>query len=147
MNTTDVRTVDSADVYVDDQPVATLIRLPDRVRLEYLDNAATDIATSLQRSTPIVETHAPGALPPFFSGLLPEGRRLSALRNVVKTSADDEFSLLLAVGHDTIGNVSIVPSGSPRDEPSINPVVIADQSSAIWSRTRHSSPKRVASVD
>ena len=36
------------------------------------------------------------ALPPFFSGLLPEGRRLTALRQAVKTSADDELSLLLA---------------------------------------------------
>jgi len=36
-----------------------------------------------------------GALPSYFSGLLPEGRRLGALRRAVKTSADDELSLLL----------------------------------------------------
>jgi serine/threonine-protein kinase HipA len=58
-----------------------------------------------------VVTHAPGALPPFFSGLLPEGRRLTALRGAVKTSADDELTLLLAVGGDAVGDVQIVPEG------------------------------------
>ena len=29
----------------------------------------------------------------------------------MKTSADDELSLLLAVGEDTVGNVSVVPAG------------------------------------
>jgi serine/threonine-protein kinase HipA len=52
-----------------------------------------------------------GAVPPFFAGLLPEGRRLSALRRAVKTSADDELSLLLAIGRDTIGDVQVVPTG------------------------------------
>jgi len=49
-----------------------------------------------------------GALPAYFAGLLPEGRRLSALRRAVKTSADDELSLLLAVGADAIGDVQVV---------------------------------------
>ena len=44
--------------------------------------------------------------------LLPEGRRLGALRRAVKTSADDELSLLLAVGADAIGDVQVVPSGT-----------------------------------
>ena len=33
----------------------------------------------------------------LFAGLLPEGRRLGALRRAVKTSADDDLTLLLAV--------------------------------------------------
>lgn len=53
-----------------------------------------------------------GALPPFFTGLLPEGRRLTALRQDVGTSADDEFSLLLAVGTNLIGDVTVVPQGT-----------------------------------
>ena len=32
-------------------------------------------------------------LPPFFAGLLPEGRRLNALIDKIKTSKDDLFSL------------------------------------------------------
>ena len=65
-----------------------------------------------------------GALPPFFSGLLPEGRRLSALRAAVKTSADDELSLLLAVGDDPVGDVRILAAGT--DPAEIGPTVVAD---------------------
>ncbi|HHU66493.1 MAG TPA: hypothetical protein GXZ33_01375 [Corynebacterium sp.] len=42
--------------------------------------------------------------------MLPEGRRLTALRTAVKTSADDEFSLLLAVGRI---RQELSPSSSP----------------------------------
>ncbi len=63
--------------------------------------------------------HGGGALPPFFAGLLPEGRRLNAIVRATKTSADDELTLLLAVGEDTVGDVQVVPdtgemSGSSR---------------------------------
>lgn len=47
-------------------------------------------------------------MPAFFAGLLPEGRRLSALRRAVKISADDELGLLLEVGADLVGNVSVI---------------------------------------
>lgn len=46
-------------------------------------------------------------LPPFFAGLLPEGRRLSALINKIKTSPDDLFSLFAAVGTDCIGDIYV----------------------------------------
>lgn len=58
---------------------------------------------------------AAGALPPFFTGLLPEGRRLSAIRRAAKTSADDELTLLLAVGADTVGDVQIFAAGVQPD--------------------------------
>lgn len=51
-------------------------------------------------------------MPPFFTGLLPEGRRLRAIRSAVKTSADDELTLLLAVGGDTVGDVQVLPWGT-----------------------------------
>lgn len=54
---------------------------------------------------------AAGAVPPFFAGLLPEGRRLAAVRAAIKTSADDDFSLLLATAHDAIGDVQVIPVG------------------------------------
>lgn len=57
-----------------------------------------------------------GAVPPFFAGLLPEGRRLTALRRAVKTSADDELSLLLAVGSDAVGDVSVLAGGTTPEE-------------------------------
>jgi serine/threonine-protein kinase HipA len=42
---------------------------------------------------------------------LPEGRRLDVLITQIKTSADDELSLLLAIGADAVGNVEVLPEG------------------------------------
>lgn len=77
---------------------------------EWVDSGRAPIATTLPVSSEPVITAA-GALPPFFSGLLPEGRRLSALRRATKTSPDDELTLLLAVGGDTVGDVRVVADG------------------------------------
>lgn len=57
-------------------------------------------------------------LPPFFAGLIPEGTRRRALRQAVRTTDDDELSLLLAVGNELPGDVQIVPAGeAPRPLP------------------------------
>jgi serine/threonine-protein kinase HipA len=56
-----------------------------------------------------------GAAPPYFTGLLPEGRRLNALRRSIKTSADDDLSLLIAAGGNPVGDVQIVGHGEPLD--------------------------------
>jgi serine/threonine-protein kinase HipA len=58
---------------------------------------------------------AAGAAPPYFTGLLPEGRRLNALRCSIKTSADDDLSLLIAAGGNPVGDVQIVGHGEPLD--------------------------------
>jgi serine/threonine-protein kinase HipA len=77
---------------------------------EWIRSGAAPVATTLPvTSEPVVRPG--GALPAYFTGLLPEGRRLGALRRAVKTSADDELSLLLAVGADAIGDVQVVPPG------------------------------------
>ena len=47
----------------------------------------------------------------FFACLLPEGLRLRALVRICKTSEDDLFSLLIAAGPDTVGDVSVVRAG------------------------------------
>ena len=115
----DLPRVTEADVYKAGRLAARLRRLPDRVELtyepEYVDGYGVPVATTLP-VTPDPVTSPAGAVPPFFAGLLPEGRRLSALRRAVKTSADDELSLLLAVGRDTIGDVQVVPTGEPPEE-------------------------------
>lgn len=46
-------------------------------------------------------------LPPFFAGLLPEGRRLNALISKIKTAKDDLFSIFAAVGTDCIGDIYV----------------------------------------
>ncbi len=106
-----------ADVYKAGVPAATLERFDDRVEFRYLDDYGGEpVASTLPVSSePVV---APARqLPPFFTGLLPEGRRLTALRRVLKVSADDELSQLLAVGGDTIGDVQIVPHGAAPERP------------------------------
>ncbi|MDO5627152.1 MAG: HipA domain-containing protein [Mobilicoccus sp.] len=111
----DPRHVEGADVLIGDTPAATLRRRDGGIdftyRAEHLAANGRAVATSLPLTDEPVRTLG-GALPPFFSGLLPEGRRLSGLRAAVKTSADDELSLLLAVGEDPVGDVRVVPEGT-----------------------------------
>jgi serine/threonine-protein kinase HipA len=125
----DPRSIDVADVYKGDEPVGVLRRSIDSVEFEYLDAASVDLATTLPRHLGTVRTHAAGALPAFFAGLLPEGRRLSALRAAIKTSADDDFSLLIAVGNDCVGDVSIAAKGSNLDAGASAPGVLIEDPS------------------
>jgi len=121
--------VRSADVHKAGRRAATLERGDDGTTRfaylpEYLAAEHGAVATTLPLSEEPVVTWA-GAVPPFFAGLLPEGRRLTGLRQAVKTSADDELSLLLAVGRDTIGDVQVVPDG---EEPvPVEPLVVVDR--------------------
>ncbi|MGL4176106.1 MAG: type II toxin-antitoxin system HipA family toxin [Dermatophilaceae bacterium] len=109
----DVR-VSDADVYKQGTLAARLQRRPGEVVFsydpEYLTAGLPAVATSLPLTPEPVVVRA-GGVPPYFAGLLPEGRRLSGLRRAVKTSADDELGLLLAVGRDPVGDVQVVPSG------------------------------------
>lgn len=107
-------TIDTADVYKSGVLAARLERTPQGVALTYLDGYRTSGRPPIASTLPIRD--APritpaGAVPPYLAGLLPEGRRLSALRRSVKTSADDELSLLVAIGTDTIGDVQVTESG------------------------------------
>lgn len=114
-----LRNVKKADVYKQGRLAATLERIPEGIKFQYLqtwlDESGPAVASTLPlTSSPIVRMG--GALPAYFSGLLPEGRRLGALRREIKTSADDELSLLLGVGSDVVGDVQIVPAESKIEE-------------------------------
>lgn len=80
----------------------------------YLAGGGPAVATSLPLTAEPVLSAA-GAAPPYFTGLLPEGRRLNALRRSIKTSADDDLSLLIAAGGNPVGDVQIVGHGEPPD--------------------------------
>jgi serine/threonine-protein kinase HipA len=107
--------VERAAVHKGGELAAYLTRTPAGVEFaytpEWVRNEGPAVATTLPvRREPALSVG--GAVPAFFAGLLPEGRRLTALRRAVKTSADDELSLLLAVGSDPVGDVQVVPEGA-----------------------------------
>ena len=114
----ELRRVDRAAVFKKRVRAAELRREPHGVELVYDDAYLAAGGASLASTLPLRRepfVTAAGALPPYLSGLLPEGRRLSALRTAVKTSAD-ELSLLLAVGADAVGDVQVVPAGVEPEE-------------------------------
>ncbi|NUT37195.1 MAG: type II toxin-antitoxin system HipA family toxin [Hamadaea sp.] len=106
--------VETADVYKRDALAGHLTRSQGGVEFSYsrsyMDTGGPAVATSLPVSPEPTFSPA-GAVPPFFANLLPEGRRLTALRRAVKTSADDDLTLLLAVGADLPGDVVVLPAG------------------------------------
>jgi len=117
----DLRFVRSADVYKNGLLAGQLARTGQggvrfSYRADYLAGGHPSVAVSLPLSEAAVEA-AGGALPAFFAGLLPEGHRLTVLKNATKTSFDDELTLLLAVGSDVPGDVQVVPAGEPPAEP------------------------------
>ncbi len=119
--TIDIREIDSADVYIGEVLAARMTRQDgDRVSFDYLADHSPmparvrdqSVSWSLLRSAdePVITTG--GAVPAFFAGLLPEGVRLGIVTNAMKTSADDHFTLLLAIGADTVGNIRVYPRGT-----------------------------------
>ncbi|WP_426997380.1 type II toxin-antitoxin system HipA family toxin [Pseudarthrobacter sp. N5] len=107
-----------ADVYKRGVLAARLERHSGGTRFSYLpaylEAGRPAVASSLPLTgEPVLS--AAGAAPPYFTGLLPEGRRLNALRRSIKTSADDDLSLLIAAGGNPVGDVQIVGHGEPLD--------------------------------
>jgi serine/threonine-protein kinase HipA len=55
--------------------------------------------------------------PPFFEGLLPEGRQLEALLRTEKLDRNDLMGQLLAVGEDVVGSVQIIKVDESPSQP------------------------------
>lgn len=121
MTTLDFRAIDVADVYKGERMAGRLIREGTDVVYRYdaaylADPMTSPLAWTLPKERG--ETRVTGeSVPPFFAGLLPEGMRLRAVVLGARTSEDDHFTLLLAVGQDAIGDVRVVPSGDTLAEP------------------------------
>jgi serine/threonine-protein kinase HipA len=112
----DLRQLKRADVYKQGRLAATLTRTAAGVEFAYLPEWLADGRPAVASTLPLQPDRVlspGGAVPAYFAGLLPEGRRLTALRRAVKTSADDELSLLLAVGSDAVGDVQVLPADAP----------------------------------
>ena len=109
--------VEKADVYKGAHLAAHLTRSDAGVRFEYTPEYLASELPRIAHTLPKIEEPkivASGGIPSFFAGLLPEGRRLHALQRAIKTSADDELSLLLAIGEDVVGDVKVMPHGDPQ---------------------------------
>jgi serine/threonine-protein kinase HipA len=126
--------VAEADVYKAGILAARLTKTPAGVKFAYLDHYLSEsgdqhraIATTLPLRDQTLITQS-GAVPPFFAGLLPEGRRLTQLRRRIKTSVDDELSLLVAVGQETVGDVQVVPRDTEPGIPGQPAPVLTDPS-------------------
>ncbi|GAA5190701.1 type II toxin-antitoxin system HipA family toxin [Arthrobacter gyeryongensis] len=108
-----------ADVYKQGVLAARIERHEGGTRFSYLprylESGGPAVATTLPLTRDAVFTPS-GAVPPYFTGLLPEGRRLNSLRRAVKASADDELALLMGAGGDAVGDVQTVPHGEPPTE-------------------------------
>ncbi|MGO4807508.1 type II toxin-antitoxin system HipA family toxin [Arthrobacter sp. 2MCAF15] len=107
-----------ADIYKAGVLAARLERHDGGTRFSYLPAYLASGGPAVASSLPLTADpvlSAAGAAPPYFTGLLPEGRRLNALRRSVKTSVDDELSLLIAAGANPVGDVQIVGHGEKLD--------------------------------
>jgi HipA-like protein len=148
----DLRDVNDADVYLNDEIVASLTRLPgDEVRFAYNSKSQTPGLSARDRSVswsllingnyPLTTTG--GAVPPFFAGLLPEGVRLGVVTSSTKTSADDHLTLLLAIGADTIAMFAFCrrapshPRAPQCSNPTVTPTFVRFSNAlrAQWTRT------------
>lgn len=112
----DFRHVEAADVYKQGILAARLSRTGESTHFSYLPDYLAEadlpaVAFSLPKSPEPVVMNA-GALPAFFAGLLPEGLRLLAIQTATRTSLDDQLTLLLAVGGETIGDVQLAVAGT-----------------------------------
>lgn len=102
----------TADVFVHDHPAGRLV--------EEAPGRAYTFAYAPGYDGPPVSLTMPvreapyrfDRFPPFFDGLLPEGWQLEALLKRAKLDRHDRMGQLLAVGADTIGAVTVLPSGA-----------------------------------
>lgn len=104
----------SANVYKRGALAARIEREREQTRFSYLPGYLKTGGGAVATTLPLAgepRLTPPGSVPPYFAGLLPEGRRLTALARHLKISLDDEFALLAAVGTNAIGDVSVVKEG------------------------------------
>ncbi|HWL43166.1 MAG TPA: HipA domain-containing protein [Ilumatobacter sp.] len=114
MKLDELPSLDAADVFIGATRVAQLTTDGTFTRFRYLPETPDSlaVATTLPVGNEQPVTTPGRAVPPYFAGLLPEGRRLSALRTAIKTSADDDLSLLVAAGDAPVGRVRVAAAGT-----------------------------------
>jgi len=110
--------VRSLDVYLGDLLVAEVTTPRSaKMTLTYRDEAVERFgpgAMALSASLPVrPERYSPSEVAPFLEGLLPDGWARGGLERRFDVHRVDSFSLLVAVGRECAGAVSLVPAGEP----------------------------------
>lgn len=111
MSKDDPKSIDKLVILKKGQQAGALERTKEGVRFvydqDYLDDKdSSDLSFHLSKKRKVYELKGDN-LPPYFAGLLPEGKRFKALVKTLKTSEDDLFTLFAAIGHNTTGDVKI----------------------------------------
>ncbi len=101
-----------AKVFVNNSEAGTLteVNFHKMYRFEYLPGySGAPVSLTISDKTRVYEYDT---FPSFFDGLLPEGFQLDGLLKFGKIDRNDQFSQLIAVGADMVGNVTIkeIPS-------------------------------------
>ena len=102
----------SADVYYKDLKAGILRKTDEGFEFIYNDNYLHNkYSVPISATMPLTKKRFFLAeLFPFFENLLPEGFLLDLITSKLKIDKNDKFGLLLQIGEDTIGAVSILPS-------------------------------------
>jgi serine/threonine-protein kinase HipA len=127
-----------ADVYQGDLLVARIARTDTGSRLEFEPAVLTSppsfpgrLAWKLPYTAePVVQVG--DNVHPFFANLLPEGARLALLLESVRVAKDDFLGLLLEVGWDAVGDVAVVPHGTPAGKPAALPEPKPISELSLW---------------
>ena len=96
-----------AKVFVNNSEAGTLteVNFRKRYRFEYMPGySEAPVSLTMPDKNKIYESDT---FPSFFDGLLPEGFQLDGLLKFGKIDRNDQFSQLIAVGADMVGNVTI----------------------------------------
>jgi len=96
-----------ADVFMHDIHAGVLEEISPRTAFRFTYDP-TYVGPPVSLTAPVrPEPYAYDTLPPFLEGLLPEGFNLEALLRARKIDRRDLFSLLMAVGTDMVGAVTV----------------------------------------
>jgi len=98
-------------VYYKNKKAGLLIKTKEGYEFRYNPSYLKDaMAEPISLSMPVTkERYKSQTLFPFFDGILPEGWLLGQISSALKIDSNDKFNLLMHVGRDTVGAVSIVP--------------------------------------
>ncbi len=138
---TDFRSVETLEVYRNDERVATLRRRAKGCEFRYSDSFLASgerpIALHLPKTPDGLLVEGLANLPTYFAGLLPEGIMFNAVKTMIGSATDDLFAILAATGSDAIGDITVRIPGEGEQRPTIN---FAEASEVIDSLVRKNQP-------